>query len=95
MTVVEKKRPIRTCVACRSSSEKKELIRIVRRTGGEVEIDPTGKAPGRGAYICRNATCVAMAAKKKGLDRALRTTAPAELYEKLMQVVQENENAGR
>jgi hypothetical protein len=90
-----KKRPIRTCVACRSSDEKKELLRLVRTAAGEVAIDPTGKKPGRGAYVCRSAECIAVAVKKKRFERALRTVVPAKLIEELLKTVQENENADR
>lgn len=85
------KTPIRTCVACRSSSEKKELLRVVKTSSGEVVIDPTGKMPGRGAYVCRSVDCVAAAVKKKALERALRTAVPAALIDELYQAVQENE----
>jgi len=88
-----KKRPIRTCVACRSSDEKTDLLRVVRTAAGELLIDRTGKKPGRGAYVCRSAACVAAAVKKKSFERALRTPAPAELAQELMRAVQEKENA--
>jgi predicted RNA-binding protein YlxR (DUF448 family) len=88
----EKKKPIRMCVACRSTGDKKGLLRLVRGAAGEVSIDPTGKKPGRGAYICRSSECVAAALKKKGFERALRTTVSAELIEEVKLVVQENEN---
>jgi predicted RNA-binding protein YlxR (DUF448 family) len=90
-----KKRPIRTCVACRSSDEKNGLLRIVRSSTGEIAIDPTGKKPGRGAYICRKPECVAAAAKRKALDRALRAAVPVELIERLRLAVMGNENADR
>lgn len=91
----EKKRPIRTCVACRSSDEKRGLLRIVRSATGEVSIDPTGKRPGRGAYVCRKLDCISLAIKKKSLERALRTAVPASLIEELKKVVQEYENEDR
>lgn len=56
--------PIRTCVACRETGAKRELTRIVRSPDGEIEIDPTGKRNGRGAYLCDKAAC---------WDRALTT----------------------
>ncbi|HOK53811.1 MAG TPA: YlxR family protein [Armatimonadota bacterium] len=90
-----KKRPIRTCIACRSSDDKKELLRIVRSADGTIEIDPTGKKPGRGAYVCRSTECVAAAVKRKGFERALRTAVPVELIDQLKKAVQENENADR
>jgi predicted RNA-binding protein YlxR (DUF448 family) len=66
--------PQRTCIACRSTSDKRELIRVVRTPSGSVEIDLTGKKPGRGAYVCRQASCWDSALKKGRLDSALRTT---------------------
>lgn len=89
------KRPIRTCIACRSSDDKKGLIRIVKSSTGEVSIDLTGKKPGRGAYVCRSVQCVTAAAKKKGFERALRTVVPVKLIDELLEAVQKNENADR
>ncbi len=80
-------------MACRSTGEKKGLLRIVRSSTGEIGIDPTGKKPGRGAYICRSKVCLAAAIKKKGFERALRTALPAGLISEIELVVQENENA--
>lgn len=93
--MVGKKRPIRTCVACWSSGEKSGLVRVVRGSNGEIGIDPTGKRPGRGAYVCRRVECVSAAFKKKAFERALRTAVPAELIEELKRAVQGNENADR
>lgn len=86
----EKKVPIRTCVSCRESSDKKQLIRIVRRTDGEVAIDTTGKMPGRGAYLCGSKRCLDTAIKKNILGRALRCEIPERLNEELKRLV-ENE----
>ena len=73
-----KQPPQRTCVACRATSGKRELIRLVR-TADRVEIDLTGKKAGRGAYVCREAACWETALKKGRLDAALRTkVAPAD-----------------
>jgi hypothetical protein len=79
---------IRSCVTCRSATGKSDLLRIVRATDGIVKIDPTGKASGRGAYVCRSAECIAGAVKKKRLDRALRTSVPAAIYEELSALVE-------
>lgn len=49
--MAQKKIPMRMCVGCREMRPKKELIRIVRSPEGEVHADPTGRAPGRGAYV--------------------------------------------
>ncbi len=87
--MAENKRPIRTCVACRASDEKQGLLRIVKDSSGVVSIDPTGKKPGRGAYICRSVECINAAAKKKSFGRALRTVVPAGVIEELLNTVRE------
>ncbi|MPZ50045.1 MAG: DUF448 domain-containing protein [Dehalococcoidia bacterium] len=70
--------PQRTCVACRSTSGKRELVRVVRTPAGSVEVDLTGKKPGRGAYICPQASCWQLVLKKGRLDSALRTSLSAD-----------------
>ena len=52
-----RKIPMRMCVGCREMKEKKELLRIVRNAQGEISFDRIGKAPGRGAYICKSKDC--------------------------------------
>ena len=80
-----KKPVLRSCVICREKREKKDLIRIVRLPNGEVEIDLTGKKPGRGAYICRDEKCINNARKNKRLDNALKATVAAEIYDKALE----------
>jgi predicted RNA-binding protein YlxR (DUF448 family) len=63
--------PQRTCVACRQAQHKRDLVRIVRPAAGEVHIDPTGKHPGRGAYLCRKRECWELALAERRLDHAL------------------------
>ena len=63
----------RSCIACGKLAGKAELMRIVRDPSGVVSFDKTGRAPGRGAYVC-SAECFAAACKKKKLDRALKAT---------------------
>ena len=75
--------PVRTCVGCRGEAGKPGLIRIVRRAAGGAEIDSTGSAAGRGAYLHADTTCVDLARKRKALDRALRTTIQPELWSEL------------
>lgn len=65
--------PQRTCVACGTTTNKRELVRIVR-TSEAVAADPTGKLAGRGAYICHQAECWEQAIKKGRLARSLKTT---------------------
>jgi predicted RNA-binding protein YlxR (DUF448 family) len=64
--------PQRTCVSCGSTTAKRELVRLVRTSAG-VEPDPTGKRPGRGAYLCHNPDCWESAVRKSRLEHALRT----------------------
>jgi predicted RNA-binding protein YlxR (DUF448 family) len=66
--------PHRTCVACGSTTNKRDLIRIVRTPAGTVEADPTGKAAGRGAYVCGEPDCWKLAIEKGKLNRSLKTT---------------------
>ena len=67
-----KKIPQRTCVACRTKRDKKDLMRIVLTPDGEIRYDPTGRAAGRGSYLCRNEECLRQAAKlAKGLRHPL------------------------
>ncbi len=66
----EKKIPLRMCVGCREMKPKKELLRVVRSAEGDVSIDLTGRKPGRGAYVCASADCLAKAIKQRQLERA-------------------------
>ncbi len=64
--------PIRTCVACRETSAKRTLVRVVRGPDGRVSVDPTGKANGRGAYLCARRSCWEKGLKSGALSRALK-----------------------
>ncbi len=86
--------PQRTCVNCGSTTAKRELIRLVRAPNGAVEPDPTGKRPGRGAYLCHNPECWERAAKKGRLENALRTKLSAEARAALLQYGAERLGAG-
>ncbi len=63
--------------------DKRELIRVVRGTDGEISIDTTGRKNGRGAYICRSAECLAKAIKNKGLEKSLKAAIPEKVSESL------------
>jgi len=65
--------PQRTCISCQQIKEKKALIRLVRAENGAIEVDISGKKPGRGAYLCPNKGCWESALKKNRLEYALRT----------------------
>ena len=72
----------RRCIACGRQADKVALLRIVRDPSGAVAFDATGRAPGRGAYVCSE-ECFAAACKRKKLDRALRTTLEGDVYERI------------
>lgn len=66
--------PRRTCVVCRTTTAKRTLHRIVRSPAGTVSYDPTGKAAGRGAYLCGQPDCLDMAVRRRSIQRALKVT---------------------
>jgi predicted RNA-binding protein YlxR (DUF448 family) len=76
--------PVRTCVGCRSSGAKGELLRLVRTPQGQVEVDPSGKRPGRGAYLHRDYGCWQEALRRDRLARALRTALSAQERQALL-----------
>lgn len=81
---MEKKVPMRTCIACRSEKAKRELIRIVR-SGEEIKLDLTGNLNGRGAYVCNELQCVQKLKKQKLLNRAFSMPVSDEIYDKIME----------
>lgn len=79
----EKKVPMRQCVGCRESKEKKQLIRIVKEKDQTISIDRTGKKNGRGAYLCDDLECLKKARKNRGLNRAFRMEIDDVIYDEL------------
>lgn len=79
-----RKPPIRQCLGCREHLEKRQLIRVVKNKEGEVSLDFTGKASGRGAYVCKNIECLKKAIKSKAISRALDAQIPDEIYDTLL-----------
>ncbi len=83
--------PIRTCVSCRETDEKKGLLRIVRLPEGELQYDAKGKLNGRGAYVCASVKCITMCKKQKKLERALKVgRVPETLFETLLTNISED-----
>ena len=70
--------PQRTCVACRQTNAKRQLVRVVRGPDGSVTIDPSGKRSGRGAYLCASAECWQAGLTRGILPRALKIQAIPE-----------------
>ncbi len=84
---MQKKIPLRKCVATGEMLPKKDMIRVVRSKEGEVFVDLTGKKSGRGAYVSKSEDAIEMARKKKVLDKQLEVKVPGEIYEELVHAV--------
>lgn len=84
----ERKVPLRTCVVTREKLEKKDLLRVVKNNEGEVFVDETGKANGRGAYIKKDIDTLEKAIKTKALDKHLETTISDEVYEQIRKIIE-------
>ena len=84
----QKKVPLRTCVVTKEKLEKKDLLRIVKNNEGEVFVDETGKANGRGAYIKKDIDTLEKAIKTKALERHLETTISDEVYEEIRKIIE-------
>jgi len=80
--------PERTCIACRARGAKRGLVRIVRTPDGQVEVDPSGRRPGRGAYLCADPACWETALKRRAFNRALRVVLAPEEVARLRAYVQ-------
>ncbi len=86
---MQKKIPQRQCMGCRERKDKPQLIRVVRGPEGVVSLDFRGKAPGRGAYICPQLSCLQKAQRSKALERSLEVPIPQEVYARLEQEMEE------
>ena len=81
-----KKVPMRTCVVTHEKYPKKELVRVVITPEGNICIDETGKANGRGAYLKKDKEVIEKARKSKVLERHLETKVPEEIYDELLNI---------
>ena len=68
------------CIVCREHSDKKELLRIVKNKDGQIFVDKTGKANGRGAYVCKSKECLNKLKKSRGLNRAFKCEVSDDVY---------------
>ncbi len=80
-----KKIPMRTCIGCGACRDKNMLIRVVRPPEGGLLLDPSGRANGRGAYLCRTPECLEKALKRKALTRVFHTEVSREAAERITQ----------
>ena len=83
----QRKTPMRMCTGCGEMNPKRELVRVVKSADGEISLDLTGKANGRGAYICRSADCLKKAQKAKRIERSFAVTIPDEIYNRMQEEI--------
>ena len=86
-----KKIPMRRCVGCMVSKPKKELIRVVGDKDGNVSLDVTGKAQGRGVYLCPNSECFKIARKRHAISRNLSMTISNEKLDEIFEELEKYE----
>ena len=86
--------PQRSCIGCRAVRDKRDLVRIVHTPDDRYVLDATGKAAGRGAYVCPSAACLGQAVKRKSFDRAFRRSVPRDAVAALESSIQEYVRAG-
>ena len=79
--------PQRTCIGCNEKKDKKEFIRIVKDNENNISIDRTGKANGRGAYICDDIECLEKAIKNKRIEKSFKMNIDESIYENLRSVI--------
>lgn len=84
--------PMRKCLGCGEMKPKYELLRVVKSSDGKVEIDPSGRKNGRGAYLCHCKDCLENARKARRLERTFSTKISDEMYLALEEVVSKNES---
>ena len=82
-----KKIPMRSCVVSKEKLEKKALIRVVKTPEGNVVVDDTGKANGRGAYLKKDKEIILKAKSTKALDKVLEIEIPDSLYEDMLEKI--------
>lgn len=83
-----KKTPMRTCVMCRQTKDKRELLRIVRQDD-KVKFDPTGKANGRGAYVCTSEECLNNVKNQKKVSAALSVETDKDNLEEVFEQIKQ------
>lgn len=74
---------MRQCVGCHNMVSKREMIRVIKTSDGQIILDATGKKNGRGAYICNSRECLEKAIKSRSLERSLKAAIPSEIYDSL------------
>ena len=75
--------PLRRCCGCMEMKPKLELVRVVKSNTGDVSLDLTGKAPGRGAYVCKSKECFQKARQARRFEREFKMQIPDEIYSQM------------
>lgn len=88
----QRKIPMRQCLGCNEHRPKRELMRVVKRPDGTVELDLAGKVSGRGAYICRDIKCFRRARKSRRIEHNLECAITDELYDAMEREIEETEH---
>lgn len=91
MPMKPRKIPMRMCVGCREMKPKMTLLRIVKPQDGDARIDRTGKASGRGAYVCNDMECMKKARKTRALERALECSIDEAVFDELIRQIGEGQ----
>lgn len=86
-----KKVPERKCVGCNEHRNKNDLWRVVKTKDGEVSLDKTGRAAGRGAYICKDVACLKKAVKAHRLEASFQMQIPKDVYNALENAMAEGQ----
>ena len=87
-----RKIPQRKCIACQERGDKKNLVRVVKNKEGQIFLDKTGKANGRGAYVCSTKQCLEKAIKSKALNRSFKVNVDDEVYSHLLDELEQIDN---
>ncbi len=87
----KKKIPLRKCTGCGEMKPKKELVRVVKTPDDKVLLDLTGRANGRGAYICPDAGCLKIARKSKRIEKSFQMQIPEEVYDMMEEELKNHE----
>lgn len=93
MATKPKKLPLRMCTGCGEMKPKKELVRVVKPKDGDVDLDLTGRANGRGAYICRSLSCLQSARKARRFEKAFSCKIPDEVYDRMEEALKNDADA--
>lgn len=86
-----KKQPLRMCTGCGEMKPKRELVRVVKSKDGEIALDLTGRASGRGAYICPRLSCLQQARKARRFEKAFSCKIPDEIYQRMEEALKDDE----